>query len=410
MEAKAPRAASRRFIFATIFLDALGLGIIIPILPDLIRRFSTDQEFVSQYFGYFISVYALMQFVASPVLGSLSDRYGRRPVLLTSLLGAGLDYIVMAYAPSLLILFIGRIIAGLTGASYTVATAYMADISDDQTRSKNFGMIGAGFGLGFIVGPVLGGLIGQWGPHAAFLLAAGLNLANFFFGLFVLPESLTAENRRMIDFKKLNPFKSLAKVLAPSPILALVWVYVLIFLASHVHMSIWTLYAQYKFGWSTFEVGISLSVVGLSIAVVQGGLTGVITRKIGEVHALWMGLVVFVLACIGYAFATTGWMVYAIMLPSAIGGVANPALMSLLTRQVPPNEQGEFQGSLNSLGSITAIIGPILYTDLFAYFTGPKAPFLFPGAAYLGAGVIGCLSLLLSVRARSFQPAGNRVE
>jgi DHA1 family tetracycline resistance protein-like MFS transporter len=393
-----PRGASVKFIFATIFLDALGIGIVIPILPDLIRRFSSDQTFISQYYGYFIAVYALMQFLASPVLGAVSDRFGRRPILLCSLLGAGLDYLVMAYAPNLVILFIGRVIAGLTGASHTVATAYMADISDDSNRSKNFGMIGAGWGLGFIVGPVIGGLIGQVGPHAAFIAAAVLNILNFLFGLFVLPESLAPENRRAIQVTRLNPFKSLAKVVVPSPISSLIWVYVLVFLAGGVHPANWTLFTQYKFGWSSLEVGLSLSAIGLLIAICQGGLTGVVIPKIGETKALHFGLALTILAFAATAVVTQSWMIYAFMIPSALGGIANPALQSLISRQVPASEQGEFQGTLVSLASLTAFVGPILYSSLFAYFTSSAAPFQFAGAAYLGAALIAGLGLLLSFK------------
>lgn len=393
---KTTRAASVKFIFATIFLDALGIGIVIPILPDLIRRFSSDQTFVSQYFGYFIAVYALMQFLASPVLGAISDRYGRRPVLLGSLLGAGLDYIVMAYAPNLVILFIGRVIAGLTGASHTVATAYMADISDDSNRSKNFGMIGAGWGLGFIIGPVIGGLVGQMGPHACFIAAAGLNLLNFAFGLFVLPESLAVENRRKIVVARLNPFKSLFKILRASPILSFIWVYILLFLAGSVHQSNWTLYTQYKFGWSSLEVGLSLSAIGLLIAICQGGLTGIAIKKLGESKALLFGILLTAFSFCAIAFATQSWMFYAFLIPSALGGIANPALQSLISKKVPASEQGEFQGTLVSLASLTAFLGPLIYAELFAYFTSPSAPVQFPGAAYFGAALIAVCALILS--------------
>jgi DHA1 family tetracycline resistance protein-like MFS transporter len=389
------KKARVHFIFATILLDALGIGLLVPILPDLIRHFSKDPAFVSQYYGYFISVYALMQFLASPVLGSISDRFGRRPILLVSLLGAGLDYLIMAFAPNLGLLFVGRIISGLTGASMTVATAYMADISDDSNRSANFGMIGAGWGVGFVVGPALGGVLGSFSWRWPFIAAAVLNLINFAFGYFILPESLPASLRRNIELKRLNPFSSLAKVFKPSPLLALIWVYILIFLAGQVHPSTWTLYTQLKFNWTAFEVGLSISCIGISIAIVQGGLTRIVIPKMGEWNALAFSIVVSVLTYLAFAFATRGWMMYAILVISAIAGIGGPAIQSMITKQIPPQEQGEFQGTLVSLGSLTAVVGPLFFTGLFTEFTKHQAPVYFPGASYAGATVICLLSGLL---------------
>lgn len=388
------KTLSSRFIFATILLDALGIGLLIPILPDVIRRFGTDPVFVNQYFGYFISVYALMQFLASPVLGSLSDRFGRRPVLLVSLLGAGLDYILMALAPNLWVLFLGRIIAGLTGASMTVASSYMADISDDTNRSANFGLIGAGWGLGFIAGPVLGGFLGALGPTAPFFAAAILNLLNFAFGCFILPESLPADQRRDVDLKRLNPFGSLRKVLIPSPTMALIGVYTLAFFAGQAHPSIWTLYTEFKFGWSPFQVGLSLSAVGVSIAAVQGGLTRVLIPRWGEERALSIGLWFNIVGFLLFALAPQGWMMYPILLLSSLAGLAGPAIQSLISKQTPPSEQGELQGSLMSIASLTAIIGPVIYTDAFARFTQKSNSVFFPGMPYLLAAVI-CLAAWL---------------
>lgn len=397
----AQKNARVQFVFATILLDSLGIGILIPIMPDILRRFSSDPTFVSHYFGYFISVYALMQFLASPILGSLSDKFGRRPILLCSLLGAGLDYILMAYAPNLSILFLGRIIAGLTGASMTVATAYIADISDDKTRSANFGMIGAAFGFGFIIGPALGGVIGSLGHQYPFLLAAGLNILNFAFGLFVLPESLPKDLRRNMDISKLNPLKSLAKILKPSAALALIWIYILVVLAGQAHASIWTLFTQLRFNWSTADVGWSLTVVGVAIALVQGGLTRVIIPKLGEWKSLALCIVISAVSYMGYAFATKGWMMYAILIPGALAGIGNPAIQSLISKDVPPQEQGELQGTLVSLSSLTAIIGPLLYTGVFSRFTAEDAPIYFPGVAYFLASLFCVISGVLFVSLRS---------
>lgn len=375
------------FIFATILLDAIGLGVIIPVLPDVLRRFVTDPSAVSTYFGYFIGAYALMQFLASPILGALSDRFGRRPILLVSMLGAGLDYLFMAFAPTLPLLFLGRAISGLTGASMTVASSYMADISDDTNRSANFGMIGAGWGVGFIAGPLLGGLLGTLGPSAPFLLAAVLSILNFAFGMFVLPESLPVEKRRQVDLKKINPLKSVLKVLSPSPYMLLVWIYFMIFLAGQVHPVNWTLYTETKFGWSPWQVGLSLSFVGVVIAFSQMVLTRWIVPKIGEEKSLALGLTVYALCFLLFSLAFQGWMMYLIMILFSFTGVAIPALQAILGRHVDPSCQGELQGSLVSIASVSAILAPMIFTYLFVTFTKPGGTY-FPGAAYAMAALI----------------------
>ena len=389
------KSASVRFIFATIFLDALGIGILIPVFPDVIRRFGHDPSFVNHYYGYFISIYALMQFLASPILGSLSDRFGRRPVLLISLLGAGLDYLLMAFAPTLGILFAGRIVSGLTGASMTVASSYMADISDDTNRSANFGMIGAAFGLGFIVGPGLGGLLGHLGHQAPFIAAAVFNLLNFAFGYFILPESLDEAHRRKVELKKLNPFHSLFKLLFQPGMRILIWIYLLLYLAGQVHPSVWTLYTQYKFNWSAFEVGMSLSFVGISVAFTQGYLTRIFVPKWGELNALRIGIIFYILDFIALAFATQGWMMYAIIAVTTLSGITGPASQSLISKDIPPSEQGELQGTLISIASLTAILGPLFYTDLFARFTNGSMGIQFSGSAYFAAGLISILAMIL---------------
>lgn len=391
------KQAAVQFIFVTILLDAIGLGIIIPVLPDIIRRFGSEPEFVNRYFGFFISAYAFMQFVSSPVLGAISDRFGRRPILLTSLLGAALDYTMMAFAPNLTILFIGRIIAGLTGASMTVAASYMADVSDDKNRSANFGLIGAAWGVGFILGPLLGGLVGNYGAQYPFLFAATLNMINLLWGLFVLPESLPKDKRRHVALKKLNPLKSLYKVFVHSPVKKLIAVYGIIFLAGQSHPSIWTLYTQHKFHWTSFEVGLSLAFVGITIALAQGGLTRVIIPKIGEHRSVLIGLAFYILGFGAFAFASQGWMMYAFMALFSFSGITAPALQSEIAKHTPADEQGELQGSLMSLGSLTAIVGPLVYTSAFAMFTGPQAFFDFPGIAYFLASVFSLLALGLAV-------------
>lgn len=387
--------AKMTFIFITILLDAIGIGIVIPILPEVIRRFGNNEIFVNTYYGYFISIYAFMLFIASPFLGYLSDRFGRRPVLLVALCGAGLDYLLMAFAPNLTILFIGRIISGLAGASMTVAASYIADVSNDTNRTSNFGMIGAAFGIGFIIGPALGGLVGSFGHNWPFILAAGLSLTNFIFGYFVLPESLPPEKRKtIINYSKLNPIKSVIRVLFYSPIAVLAWAFFLVSLAGQSHPSIWALYTHYKFGWSTLEIGISLTVVGLAFGIGQGVTTRIIVPRIGELNAVIFGSVALIINFLLYALVTKSWMIYAATSLLLFTNIVMPSLQSIIAKRTPSNEQGELQGTLVSITSLTSIIGPLLYTGLFSFFT-QSGNFALPGAPYVAAAMISALCLFL---------------
>lgn len=394
--------AKMTFIFVTILLDAIGIGIVIPILPEVIRRFGTNEAFVSSFYGYFISVYALMLFIASPLLGSLSDRFGRRPVLLVALCGSGLDYLLMAFAPSLTILFIGRIISGLTGASMTVASSYIADVSTDENRTSNFGMIGAAFGVGFVIGPALGGLVGSYGHNWPFIVAAFLSLTNFIFGLFVLPESLPASKRKQtIDRSKLNPIRSVITAMFYSPAAVLVWAFFLVNLAGQSHPSIWALYTSYKFGWTTLEIGISLTVVGLAFGIGQGVTTRIIVPKIGELKSVIYGSVLVIINFLLYALVTKSWMIYAATSLLLFTNIVMPSLQSMISKGTPSEEQGELQGTLVSITSLTSIIGPLLYTGLFSFFTN-ATHFSLPGAPYIAAALISflCLMLVLMNRKR----------
>lgn len=383
------------FIFVTILLDAIGIGIVIPILPEVIRRFGTDEAFVSSFYGYFISIYAFMLFIASPLLGSLSDRFGRRPVLLVALCGAGLDYLLMAFAPNLTILFIGRIISGLTGASMTVASSYIADVSTDENRTTNFGMIGAAFGVGFVIGPALGGLVGSYGHNWPFIVAAFLSLTNFVFGLFVLPESLPASKRKqIIDRSKLNPIKSVTTAMFYSPAAVLVWAFFLVNLAGQSHPSIWALYTNYKFGWTTLEIGISLTVVGLAFGIGQGVTTRMIVPKIGELKSVIYGSVLVIINFLLYALVTKSWMIYAATSLLLFTNIVMPSLQSMISKGTPSEEQGELQGTLVSITSLTSIIGPLLYTGLFSFFT-KATHYSLPGAPYVAAALISFLCLIL---------------
>jgi DHA1 family tetracycline resistance protein-like MFS transporter len=392
------RKASLAFIFCTIAIDSIGLGIIIPALPDVIRRFLTGEADVSRMYGYFVAIYALLQFLSSPLLGGLSDRYGRRPILLISLLGGAIDYCFMAFAPTLPLLFLGRIISGVSGASYTVASAYIADISNDSNRSKNFGVIGAGFGLGFILGPAVGGLLASYGPEYPFLAAGAFNLLNFLFGLFVLPESLPAAKRRQVQITALNPLASLGRVMAMPAIRMLVIVATLLHLAGQTHPSIWTLYTQHRFGWSTSQVGLSLAAVGLLSAITQGGLTGWIVNKFGESRVLIYGALGEAVSFALFGLAYQGWMIYVVLLFSSVFWSVNPALQSLISREVPPERQGELQGTLMGLASLTGIINPIIMTTLFAATSDPGSASYLPGSPYLLAGALILVAWLLALR------------
>lgn len=386
------------FIFITVTLDMIGIGLVIPSLPDIMRRFMTSEVAVSEYFGYFISLYALMQFLASPLLGSLSDRWGRRPVLLVSLFVAGLDYILMAYAPTLWILFAGRILAGMTGANITVAMAYVADVSDDKNRSANFGMIGAAFGLGFIIGPAIGGIIGHYGAHYPFLVAAGMNLLNFFFGLFILPESLPQESRRKLVLQNANPFASLVKLFKAPQMIALFLVYFLFQLGGQTHPSIWTLYTETRYQWTTLQVGISLAVVGVLSAIAQGGLTRVVVPRLGEHRTVTVGAFGYAVTFLAFGLATQGWMMIPILIVSSVFWVAAPALQSLISNQTPSHEQGELQGTLVSLSSLATILCPLVATKLFAIFTADQQGLYVPGAPYFFAAFICLVAWIIIFR------------
>ena len=387
------------FIFLTLLIDITGLGIIIPVMPKLIGQLTGEGLSVaSEYGGWLTFAYAFMQFIFAPILGNLSDKYGRRPVLLLSLLGFGIDYLFLAFAPSIFWLFIGRIIAGIAGASMTTAMAYIADVSAPEKRAQNFGIVGAAFGLGFIIGPVLGGVLGQFGTRIPFFAAAGLALLNFLYGYFILPESLTKENRRPFNFKTANAWASLARLKRYPKVLSLAGALILVYLASYALQSVWTYYNMYKFGWTEALVGYSLGFVGITIAVVQGGLIRIIIPKLGQERSLYIGLALYSFGYILFAFASESWMMFAFMIPYSLGGIAGPALQGIMSNQVPPNEQGELQGTLTGLMSLTAIFGPLLMTHLFSAFTGKQAYIEFPGAPFLVGAVLLSASSIWAYR------------
>jgi DHA1 family tetracycline resistance protein-like MFS transporter len=393
------RKAAIGFIFVTLFIDTMGWGIIIPVLPNLIAQLKhIPVNQASTYGGFLLTVFAIVQFFCAPIIGNLSDRYGRRPVLLLSLFGFGIDYIVQAVAPSYGWLFIGRVVAGFTGASFTTASAYIADLSSDETtRAKNFGMVGAAFGLGFVVGPALGSLLAVWGTRAPFWGAAGLCLLNCIYGYFVLPESLAKENRRKFEWKRANAFGSL-KFLTKHPEIGRLSVsFFLIYLAAQAVQSTWNYFTEFRFGWGPGMVGISLTVVGVLIGGVQAGLTRVINPKIGNEKSIYLGLSLYTLGLVLFAFAAQGWMMFIFLVPYCMGGIAGPSLQAVISKHIGPTQQGELQGALTGLMSLTTIIGPLIMNSTFAYFTSSKAPFYFPGIHFLIGAACMLVSTLIAV-------------
>ncbi|MEP1150488.1 MAG: TCR/Tet family MFS transporter [Balneola sp.] len=401
---KEPRKAALAFIFITVLIDVIGLGIIIPIMPALIVELTGEGlSKAAIYGGWLMFVYAFTQFIFAPFVGSLSDKFGRRPVLLISLLGYGINYILLGFSTTIFWLFTARIVSGMTGASITTASAYIADISSPEKRSQNFGLIGAAFGLGFIIGPVVGGLLGQYGTRIPFFAAAGLTLVNVLYGFFILPESLPKENRRSFDIKRANPLGSLKQLKSFPGISGLVVVFGLIYLASHATQSTWTYYTMEKFLWDEKMVGISLGVVGLCVAIVQGGLTRIVIPKIGEVKSVYLGLTLSCLGFLGFAFSPSGAIMLAMIIPYCLGGFAGPSLQGIVSNKVPQNQQGELQGALTSLVSFTAIFGPPMMTGLFGYFTSASAPFQFSGAPFFMAALLIIGALFFAVRILSFK-------
>ncbi len=384
------------FIFFTVFLDVTGFGLIIPVLPQLIQTLGhVNLSEASSIGGWMAASYSVMLFLFAPVMGGLSDQYGRRTVLLLCLAAFGLDYIIQATAPNLFWLFAGRIIAGITGATFSVASAYIADVSSPEKRAQNFGLIGAAFGIGFIIGPLMGGVLSTYGLRVPFFGAAVLVLLNFLFGFFVLPESLKEENRRAFNIRRANPFGTL-KVLFKYPVISeFVIVLFLSYLAHFCLQSTWTFYTIEKFKWDSKMIGYSLAAVGICTAIVQGGLSRVLLPKLGTRRAIIIGMSMVTICYMAYAFASKGWIMFAIMLPFAFGGLASAAIQGTLSNQIPADAQGELQGGLTSLMSVTAIIGPLLMTKIFYYFTHNDAPFYFPGAPFFTASILCILAFIL---------------
>ena len=387
------KSAAIGFIFITMLIDITGWGIIIPVIPKLIQELiHGDVSEAAKIGGWIAFSYAITQFVFSPIIGNLSDKFGRRPIILISLFAFGLDYILLALAPNITWLFVGRIIAGISGASITTASAYIADVSTPENRAKNFGMIGAAFGLGFIIGPVIGGMLGQFGSRVPFYAAAGLCMLNFLYGYFILPESLSKDNRRAFSLKRANPIGAFLNLRRYPQLIGLVVSIFLLYTAAHAVHSNWSFYTIYKFNWDEKMIGISLGVIGLLVGLVQGVLIRWVNPKLGNEKSIYVGMALYTLGMILFALATESWMLFVFLIPYCLGGIAGPAMQAVISGQVPANEQGEIQGTLSSLMSASAIVGPPMMSTVFYYFTHKEAPFQFAGAPF----VLGAFLMLVS--------------
>lgn len=390
------RSAGVFFILVTILFDCIGFGIIIPIMPDLIQELTgSSLSKASEYGGIMLTVYSLMMFVCSPILGSLSDKVGRRPVLLLSLFGMAIDYFFLSFAHTITLLFIGRIIAGMCGASITTASAYIADVSTPEKRAQNFGLIGAAFGLGFIIGPVIGGVFGEMGTRIPFMIAGGLSLLNWLYGYFILPESLKKENRRPFEWKRANPIGAFFQLKRYPTLIGLLAALLILYIAAQSTQTVWAYYTKEKFDWNKTWVGYSLGFVGLTVAIVQGGLIRIIIPKIGQKKSIMLGLMLYVLGFVLFAFASKGWMMFAFMIPYALAGITGPAMQGIISTQVKPDEQGELQGIMTGFMSLASIIGPTLMSYLFAHFTSTKNSIYFPGAPFIMGALLTCVSIVI---------------
>ncbi|MGB7323628.1 MAG: TCR/Tet family MFS transporter [Rubripirellula sp.] len=435
---KQPRRAAIAFILLTLFIDILGIGIVIPVLPELVRELvgedpvsieigdgigidiadnssasaseptvngevttvSKTKSFAKagRYVGVIGATYALMQFLFAPIVGALSDRFGRRPVLLVSMFGLGIDFLIQGFAPNIVWLFVGRVLAGIMGASMTTGNAYIADVSTDANRARNFGLVGVMFGLGFTIGPALGGLLGGYSLRLPFFVAAGLALVNWLYGYFVVPESLAEDKRTAFTLRGANPLGSIKRLGAYPIVAALAAVFVFKSLAQRGLENVWVLYTGFKFDWDASTNGMALGLVGIMAIVVQGGMVRPTIKRFGERGAVIFGTIISAIAFAGYGLASEGWMIPYIIVFGAFGGVAGPAIQSLVTGSVSEKEQGRIQGALTSLTSLTNIVAPLFFnTLLFSYFISDKAPIKLPGAPLLAGALLSAISVLISI-------------
>jgi DHA1 family tetracycline resistance protein-like MFS transporter len=395
----APGKNALAFIFVTMLLAVVGFGLLIPVLPKLVTRFEGGSiANGSHIYGILIGLYALMQFIASPILGALSDRYGRRRVILISLLGSSIDYLIMANAPSLAWLFVARTVSGLTAGVLATANAYVADVTPPEKRAQSFGLLGAAFGLGFIIGPLIGGALGSIDLRLPFWMAAGCSSLNWLYGFFVLPESLPPQNRRAFDFKRANPIGALLALKRFPTVRGLAESYFLLMLSQMMVQSTWVLYTDYRYHWGPWQVSISLAIVGAITAIVQSVLIRPVIGRLGEVRGVIAGFLLSIAAQILYALAAEGWVIYLVIPLGALASIAGPALQSYVTRHVPANEQGAVQGIYAGLASLAGIPGPLLAAWSFAWAIAPDRTMHLPGMAFFEGATLVLIALLLALR------------
>jgi DHA1 family tetracycline resistance protein-like MFS transporter len=384
------------FVLLTVVIDAMGIGLIMPVTPDLIRELlGKGLAEAALWGGALTASFAIMQFLFSPAIGGLSDRYGRKPVLLLSLFVVGVDYVIMGFTGSIWVLLIGRIIAGIASATHSTATAFIADISKPEEKAQNFGLIGAAFGVGFILGPMIGGLLSEFGSRAPFFAAAILAFANMLFGMIVLSETVTDKIRRALDWKRINPFGALGQVATlprGRPLMVMFFLHQIAFFS---YPAVWAFYTIEKFDWSPVEVGFSLAMFGLTLAFTQGFLIRIIVPRIGEWNALGIGLAVSILSHFAIAIVWAGWMVYVLIAAMALSFLTTPSLQGIAARATPDDAQGELQGVFTSVGAMATIIGPVVMTASFSFFASTRAPFYFPGAPYVLAGLLDIMAITI---------------
>jgi len=391
------------FVFVTRLLDAMGFGIVMPVLPNLLMSMGAPNvAAASRIAGGLLVTYAILQFFCGPIVGNLSDRYGRRPVILASLAAFALDYALMGFAPTIGWLFLGRAIAGIAGAVYVPANAYVADVTKPEQRAHAFGIVSSAFGLGFIIGPALGGFLGELGPRAPFFAAAALAALNFAFGLSVLPESLPPERRRAFSWRRASPLGALISLSHYPSVLGYALIVLTFLLANNVYPSTWAFYTTARFDWSSGMIGLSLVVTGIAMALVQATLTGRVAKRIGEARTALFGLGVAAAAALSYAFIRQPWMVFLMTALGAPQALTFPSLNAVMTQRMPSDAQGELQGGVASAMALANIAGPLLMTQTFAYFTAPDAPVYFPGAAFIAAALLNATAfvVLMSLEGR----------